>query len=377
MNTQDFDDSPVLRARLEALAERQSPATAVNIAAARQGGGRIRRRRIAGRFTAAAMVALACVLTYTALPSTVRTPGSAPVAAPPPLEAQKQSYPLAAGTDPVRISASFGWLPQGFTADSTFGVSAGQFGMTAQSKPVVLNVNVSHQADFRLYINTRNSLSPSMPISQVQQTTAETVRGRPATLTLGVDPEDYCVTSKVIEPPEDAQPTDPVGDLEWTLADGRQASLQSCLPLGIGWPDATAMLLHVAQAITVTQEPVAMPFYVNIGNIPSSMRVLMWDGAPGPLHGDNWSVSMWFGPNLMNVGFSILVIPLDAPNNAATVPESASCRTAVDALEVCVASGQADKPLPASLAGLGYEGLLDDIVVLGANPANWTTDVFR
>ena len=159
------------------------------------------------------------------------------------------------------------------------------------------------------------------------------------------------------------------------MADGRWASLQSCLPLGISQSDARAMLLHIAQTLTLTEESVAMPFYLKVGNIPSSMDLYMWSGVGRPPTSDDWFFSMAFGPRPSDPGFSLRVTPVDS-TYAAAQPRMPACKV-VDGLQVCVASGQLGEPLSGALARLGYTGLLDDIVVLGANPATWTTNVFR
>lgn len=374
MNTEDFGDLPVLRTRLAALAEREQPVSAVDVDAARRVGVRVRRRNTARRLSAVAMVAAAGVLSCAALFSAVHKSGSTALApSPAPLNAQRQSYPLAAGTDPVAISGSFGWLPQGFTMLPLLNVSAGEFAITAQGVPTAVNADVTHRPYVTFNVNTYNYVS--VWTDQVQQITDETVKDRPATLTLGEAAEASCVTSTVAEPPEAQQPKDPVGELAWKLADGRQASLKSCLPLGTSQPEATAMLLHIAQTVEITDRPVAMPFYVKVGNIPSPIHLDMWQGAAEPLTGDDWLFGMTFGQDSTDPGFTLRVTPADS-TYAKSRPYMPSCRV-VDKLQVCVAPGESGKPLSALLAGLGYTGLLDDIVVLGANPATWTTTVFR
>ena len=377
MTTRDFSELPLLRTRLAALAEREPPVSAVDVAAARQAGGRLRRRRTAGRWTAAVMMAAVCVLCCTALLSVFHAPGGTPAVttAPAPLNALQTPYPLVAGTDPIGISGSFGWLPQGFTADSVVDVSPGLFSMSAHAAPTDVNADVTHQAYVTFSVSTAGAGYVAMWISQVEQTTAEKVQGRPASLRLGVNPEASCVTSRVVEPPEDQQPKDPVGEVTWTLADGRQASLQSCLPLGTNGSDATTMLLNVARGVTVTDMSVTMPFYLKTGNIPRSMELIMWSGTVKPPGGDDWYFAMTFGPSLTEPGFSLRVIPAGS-TYVQSSPHMPSCKVA-DGLQVCVASGQGDKPLSKDLAGLGYKGLLDDVVALGTNPATWTTDVFR
>lgn len=379
-NTGDLSELPVLRTRLAALAEREPAATAVDVAAARRAGGRLRRRRTAGRLSAAVMIAAVGVLCGAALLSVIHTSGGTPTVAvaPAPLNAQESresSYPLAAGTDPIGVSGSFGWLPQGFTTDPVFDVSPGLFSMSAHGVPTALDADVTHETYVSFALTTASAGYMAMWISEVQQTTAETIRGRPASLRLGVSPQAACVTSKVIEPPGNQQPKDPVGEVTWTLADGRQASLQSCLPLGTSGTDATEMLLHVARTVVVTDTAVSMPFYLKTGNLPPSMKLNMWSGAVEPLEGDNWYFGMTFGPNLGDPAFSLRVTPADS-SIARAEPHMPSCKV-MDGLQVCVASGQSGNPLPSTLTSLGYEGLLDDIVALGTNPATWTTDVFR
>src|SRR6516165_4619009 len=109
MNTEDFRELPILRTRLEALAEREPPISAVDVAAARQAGDRIRRRRLSGRLSAVGMVAALGMLSFSVLPSVLQKSGGTPAVtpAPAPLDEQKVSYPLAPGTDPVGISGSF------------------------------------------------------------------------------------------------------------------------------------------------------------------------------------------------------------------------------------------------------------------------------
>lgn len=375
MNTEDFGALPALRTHLAALAEREQPASAVDVAAARRAGGRIRRRNLARRLAAVAVAAAVSVLTCTTLLSAVHKSGDTALApSPAPLNAQMQSYPLAAGTDPVDISGSFGWLPQGFTMLPMLNVSAGQFAITAQGVPTAVNADVTHQPYITFSVNTYNYVSIWM--DDVQQLTDETVKDRPATLTLGQTAEASCVTSKVVEPPEAQQPKDPVGELTWSLADGRRASLKSCLPLGTSQPDAKATLLHIAQTVTITDRPTAMPFYVKVGNIPSPIRLELWQGPAEPPTGDDWLFGMTFGQDSMDPSFSLRVTPADS-TYATSEPRMPACRVA-HGLQVCVGSGSFFGKTPSgSAAGLGYQGLLDDIVVLGANPATWTTDVFR
>lgn len=378
MNTQDFGELPTtLRARLDAMAERRAPVSTVDVPAAQQAGDRVRRRRTATRLSAVAAVAITGLLCCTALPAAMHRPAGPPAGAVDPgyLEDGQDPIPLVAGTDPVGSSMSFGWLPPGFTILPGTSYSPGQISITAQTTGVALNAEVTHTSDFALLVDVRDESQALQTIQQVQQRSPETVDGRPATLTLGLNPEDTCVSSSVIEPPEDQQPKDPVGLITWTLADGRTAGLETCLPLGISLPDATAMVLHVARAATFVRKAVPAPFYLNVSNLPPSMRLLSWNGPVGSPTGDDWGFSMMVGTDPLHTAFSLGVSPVN-PTDTTQQSSTDACKTA-DGLEICVSSGMADHPLTGAIAELGLQGLLDDVGVLGTNPANWTTDVFR
>ena len=73
MSTHDFGELPILRANLDALAERDSPVSAVDIRAARRAGDRVKKRRTTGRIGAVTAVVVAGALCFTALPSALQT----------------------------------------------------------------------------------------------------------------------------------------------------------------------------------------------------------------------------------------------------------------------------------------------------------------
>ena len=373
MSTHDFGDLPILRANLDALAERESPVSAVDIRAARRAGDRVKLRRATGRIGAAAAAAVAAALCFTVLPSPLH--GSSGAVAPaipvaPPVD--QQAIPLVPGQDPVHQSGTFGWLPPGFSPISSMADMEQNLTMGAQG-PSVPEGQVTLVSDFSVSVQlTPGSQEGTSSLDTVLQTRTLTVEGRPATLRIGLNPQKQCETSETIEPPGNGPDVAMSGEVTWMTADGGPAELDSCLPQGTSVTDAAAIMTHVAQALSFTDAPVPMPFYLK--NIPPTMGVEMWGGSTKSTADETWSFSMLLD-FARDKGFAFYVTP-QASSTAHTPMRDGLCKDE-GGLQICVYSIVNNDPLPPQLAQLGYPGLLDDIVGLGTNPANWTTDVIR
>lgn len=373
MSTHDFGDLPTLRANLDALAERDSPVSAVDIRAARRAGDRVKLRRTTGRIGAAAAVAAASALCLTILPSPLHGSSStitpATPAAPP---VDQQAIPLVPGQDPVHQVGEFGWLPPGFTplpgmAEIEQDVTMGAQGPSVPEGQVTLISNFS--VSVQLTPGTREG---SSALGTVLQTSTLTVDGQPATLRIGLNPQNQCETSTTIEPPGTGPNVAMSGVLTWMTANGGPAELDSCLPQNTSVTDAAAIMAHVAQKLSFIDTPVPMPFYLK--DIPPTMGVEMWDGSTTWSGVENWSFSMSLD-FARDKGFAFSVTPQDS--SAAHTPANDGLCEDEGGLQICVFSIVNVDPLPPQLARVGYPGLLDDIVGLGTNPANWTIDVVR
>ena len=380
MNTHDLEDLPVLRTRLDALAERSAPPSAVDVRAARRSGERVRIRRTAGRLTAAVAVVMAGVLCVTVLPSLLRSaahpgPVGDPVTTPATANAWGHT-PLVRGADPYYASADFGWLPPGYVQQipSDFGNEVIMLSGWGPVDPLT-------GADSAWELVTQYSVAiarqppgaESYSFTGPTQDTIVDIDGQSAILQVGPSQDGSVIgangTSPKGEPP---LVTDLLGMLSWRTTGGYFAQLTVILPAGT--PDAAATIAHVATSLRVSDVPVPVPFYFQ--NLPAALGSLREDGPDSPPKDNAWIFSVSLGvdePAVVNINVSPVGSPANSTDNA-DVPSDEVCKVE-NGLDICVYTNGG--PMPPALAEIGRQGLLNDIVGLGTDPAVWTTDVDR
>ncbi|HEV2634416.1 MAG TPA: hypothetical protein VGX23_04675 [Actinocrinis sp.] len=158
-----------------------------------------------------------------------------------------------------------------------------------------------------------------------------------------------------------------LGKLDWKTATGDYVELTASVPAD--FPDAAATMLHVARTLTVSDEPIRLPVYFR--GLPAGLGAIDFS-----LPTDSPALPIVYSPGLsMGIGvsdedeFDVLVTTVNSPDDADR-PKDTVCKVE-NGPDICVYN------VPASLAKIGAKGPLNDIVSLGTNPANWTTDVVR
>ncbi|MFF2080954.1 hypothetical protein ACFVXG_40075 [Kitasatospora sp. NPDC058162] len=344
-------DNVDLAVQLADLAAEPAPPPGFDPAASITAGRtRLRRRRRA--VAAALATATACAVTAVLLLAPGGGGGSDTrlVPAAPPrgkhLTAPATPPPtIGSPTDPLVAGGTFGWLPGGPDAEPTFGYSAAD-------GSVVTRATLPGTAGTLELIVHPDTSEPALRADAQQKqerVPAATVNGRTA----------YWVTD----------PTHPTFDsgrriLRWQTASGHWAQLLSNRPRGAEPTDE--VLLRVAAAVEVVDQPVPLPFWLSglpTGTRPTSAE-LTW-----PTPGKPWVATL--GLTSGEMGFGIIVTPVGSPPYGKT---DQKCRTE-QGLRICATVESDSLPLTDRLGGL--ESLAAAVHVTGVEQKTWTTQVIR
>lgn len=348
----DQEQEDLLARELSLLAHDPSaPHSSVDIAQAVQvARGRLRRRRV--RTSAIALVlAVAVAVSVTMLPG-----------------AHHDSFPQHHGSnahkDPMITNAHFTWLPQGITASEYLGdgfVPGAAMARAEAWHPVPNTPWPPAMADVYVYPKGVDpAVRGAADNSWKHRIQAPDVNGRPA----------YWMS-------ETADRLDGFGVLRWQTADGRWAEIRF-----LYWnPKAGQDLLHMAEGVVVADSPVPMPFYIS--GLPTGYKATTAD-LQLRSHTRTGDRTGWWG----RVGFTYqgyqLMVGAGSRQDGSQEPPTdigpVSARVCSDNhdVEVCVMSQwhRNQKP-PAFATATGLRTILRAVHTLGADQANWTTDVLR
>lgn len=379
MNTSELEHLPILRASLDDLAERPAPPSSVDVRAARRSGHRLRRRHTTGRWGSAVALATAAVLCFTLLPSARTGPGDVPgggtVTTPVDPRTGQPLLALVPGADPYFASATFGWLPTGYTSKNPFEFTGDHGVISGWGPPVPLQgESPSSPFSFVPEITVTFARSPlgaaDGSFTGPTESSGVVIDGQTATEQVGPSRTGNFLGSPK-SPTEISTFPIELGMLSWRTTDGYFARLTASIPAGT--VDAAAVLAHVAQAVKFSAAPIPMPVYLH--GIPSTLGSIEEAGPVSPPTNDAWSFTMQLGLDTTDE-FYVQVAPTGSPDAFTPFPSQASACKNQKGLRICVFSVN-DDPLPAPVAKLGLQGILNEVVGLGADPATWTTDVIR
>ncbi|WP_380279162.1 hypothetical protein [Kitasatospora purpeofusca] len=344
-----------LTSGLTALADAPAPASRLDTARAiRTGRSRLRRRRagVLGAVTAAVLGAslIGAVLPFgnPGTPATYIADGAPAL----------PRYGPDTGRDPMAAGAAFGWLPRGFD-QLTYHSHPTKGRMSIKALGPAAADKMLRPAIF-LEVYAPGEQPPTVQFREPVATTE--VNGKPA-YWLG------------------PQPGTPAADggqriLRFRAPDGRWAELTTIYMDSFPMEE---LLPRVAKGVRAGQQAAALPFTVE--NVPADYAPYGADFDLGleAAAGFPWMVSLTY---MLDQNYVTVVASPDVERDPAYAPEPPQpgqdtsptrCKSQ-RGLRLCVGSPQGEEPFAA--AG-GLQGWLERVTGLGADPADWTTDVIR
>lgn len=337
-------DEARLRSSLDELTEQQAPPIAFDAPEAIVRGRRLARRRRLTRGTFALCAGLAGVLAATQIP----THGSgSTTAASPGKGTAVQSQPSAAGTDPLTLSGTFGWLPTN-AQNVGYSLHSGQLQAVARGP---MTDPTSPQSSAMIWLTVYPSGSTptlgTFPDGSAQlRVNAPDVDGHAA----------YWVTHAATDPTNS-------GDtyLRWQNADGQWGELHGYY---LGNDDITSTMLRIAAGVNFA--PHAVPLPLRISGLPTSVTTVEADlNRPDLTGGGPWQVFL-----ALAVGGTTVQITVTPTDKSGSTPKQGTptpqCKSQADLTGCVTVTGDA--------AG-SASGILKNLTLLGTDPADWTPNV--
>jgi hypothetical protein len=330
-------DEERLRASLDELTQQQTPPIAIDAPAAIVRGRRLVRRRRLTRTYSAVAAGVATALLGTLIPT--HGAGS-PTTAPPP--------PSGTGADPLTLSGTFGWLPAN-AQNVGYSLHAGQIQAVARGPMTAPNSPTSTALIWLTVYpaGTTPTLDKFADGSTQLRVDAPDVNAHSA----------YWVTNTASDPTNG-------GDtyLRWQNADGQWGELHGYY---LGNDDVTSTMLRVAAGVDFA--PHAVPLPLQISGMPKTIATVEADlNRPSLSDGGPWDVYL-----ALSVGGTIVEISV-APTSTqpdSTHPQGTAkpqCKQQ-NGLTGCVV-------VTANAVGSASD-VLNHLTLLGANPADWTSNV--
>ncbi|MEY9837538.1 hypothetical protein [Streptacidiphilus sp. EB103A] len=340
MTSSDLDRFSNLSADLDTLADSPAPASTLDLGLALRTGRRRLRRRRAVRAGAVCSLALAVGFGAIALPGEgVLGGGGRAVVTP---------QAPAAGSDPLVVHATFGWLPAsiagvGYSAgyEDPVGPTANATGTGTNAERIILTL---YPAGATPPIGTAADGGKQYRVD------TQPIQGGSA----------YWLTKNRADPTSNDD-----SYLRWRTPGGRWAEIHAYYqPKGA---DPASTLRKVAENVKVADYAVPLP--VHISALPRDMVPHQIDlFRPDPGGTLPWTVEMLYSVGDQNVSFFAGPMTRTAPDNGEV------CTTS-KGLRLC-AWTDPGQSLPPSVAALGgAKGLLARIASLGMDEKNWTTTV--
>lgn len=380
---------------LHALAHEAAPPSAMNVLRAARDGFRLRRRRQVVRtltgVTTAGALAAAAVLVPAQLGRTGGTAhhGSAASPTATATATPTASCPAAVGAAAapvgadftVKVAARFGWLPANlgneiYEAPGNYSITQG--GMTVYPKTYTAALRSTANADLGIFLSvvpptSDNPLCTDFGLSTPGAGILPTTGTTTGTL------------SKISGPKIDGHwstwtLTQGVYTLSWQTSDGDTISLSEGSPESSAQPD----LLHIADTLQVGAIPLPLP--IQIKNVPASAQMEVGQFAQNnPQAGTTGAtyhlqIALTFGagtaPDVqgISVGADQAGISVAPAGHGTGIPsgEVGACKTS-DGLDICVTAPNnslvGDHFMPS------FTALLDDVVSLGTNQADWSPNL--
>lgn len=369
---------PRVDAALALLLDEPAPASTVDLARAAESGRRIRRRRTTLSTMAASAATVLTVVAVGALAWTVpggqhsaAASGSDPSVGPAP-----QTSLVLAGTDPVRLTARFGWLPpSAVVTDRSWSTGSDEQTATVGTdlSGASIDLTVSYGAEPPL-----GDLPGAIPATRIP---AADVNGYHA----------YWLT----RPRAGAATPDQDVILRWQFGAKAWADLE--IDRMTSAEDFTALIYRIAEGVTYGHsDPVALP--IHIASLPAGLTVgtgqstvspleyttdpqhpgYVWQaviGGSGPANG-TWQIKVQ--PYLKSLvaaeGAAMAgVMALTVDGHPAELTATGLVVYDVDGLTVSISATRT--ALESVKAIGGYSAFFDRLTLLGTNQANWTTQV--
>lgn len=380
-------DDPEVSAALTAMLHEPLPVSSVDLTLARETGRVIRRRRrtaTALGSTAAAVIAVVAIAGSLVLTNGIAKPAQGEAAGPSSTSAGPSGTSTASatnaaltGTDPIRTTARFGWLPAGAAiSDQNWGTGGDEQMALIGTKPLGagIDLSVSYGAEPPLGNLPGGKAATRIPAADVNGDHAYWLAKPRAGGATG----DQDVT------------------LRWKFASNGWANLEI---FGLtSDQDFTTLVYQIADSVTFGHsDPVALPFH--IAALPAGLTIdaghhatepQMFGGEPGELPVYTWAAGVSGGGGQTAIwsintqpyvpgptkapdtgGFDIENLTVDG-HHAELDPMGLTVFD-VDGMTVNVrATG---KYLTDINAAGGYTALFNRLTLLGDNQANWTTHV--
>lgn len=372
-------EDPDVSAALAALLDEPAPANSVDLDRARTAGRAIRRRRRTATLVgsaAAATLTLAVVIGSLVLTTGITSPTAISPANPTEggLASTSSLLPAAAGTDPLRESAAFGWLPPGAViSDRSWGQGGNEQMALIGTKPSGAGIDLSV------------SSTGEPPLGNLPG-------GHPATRIPAPDVNGD--KAYWLQEPRagDATPDQDV-ILRWQYGPESWANLEIFQLTSS--QSFTSLVYQIADSVTFGHdEPISMPFRIN--QLPAGLTIDSGEVNTGePMFGgtpahptDTWEATVGggSGQNIWEIYAQPYLPVTPLPNTSSrditklTVDGHHAELTPmgltvfdVDGMTVMV---RATGPYLADVnAAGGYEALFNQLTLFGADQAKWTTNI--
>lgn len=381
--------------RLDAIATRPSPPSAVNVSLAMADGRRFKRKRQFGvmswSIVGLLVLSLGALATAHSARSTLTLASSAPnvgtgtgssaAAGPSSNQSSEEFGPAASSadgsvraapsldsTDPFTVGAKFGWLPSGF-ASTKATLTNDAVTLVASSSPLASGASDTI------------SLS-TFPVGWSEQTILDAI-GSGAIATTAPTPTSFPTPVSSPTPVEAinghaayqvrSSPTRAATratTLLWQLADATWAQIEAQFPVATPAADEESELRHVAETVVPDPTPLALPMHIT--GLPSYATANILEVAyPTTVTNAAWSVEVG-----LIVDRAYLVYDI-GPAGRATPTFATDPRACVmqNGIEGCVTFVSGELSSSLQNAG-GVQALARAITLRGPSPSTWTTDVF-
>ena len=335
-------DEQRLRTFLDELTKQQAPPIAFDAPEAIVGGRRLARRRRLARGTFALCAALAAAFAATLIPA---HGGSTTGASPGKGTATASRLP-GAGTDPLTLSGTFGWLPAN-APNVGYSLHSGQLQAVARGPMTPPSAPNAAMIWLTVYPAGSTPTLGTFPDGSSQvRVDAPDVNGHGA----------YWVTHAANDPTNG-------GDtyLRWQDADGQWGELHGYY---LGNDEIASTMLRIAAGVDFA--PHAVPLPLRISGLPSSVTTLEADlERPSLTDGGPWEV--YLALSVGGTTVQITVAPASTSDSklkqATPAPQ---CKTQTGLTGCVTVTGDA--------AG-SASNILKNLTLLGADPAGWTPTV--
>jgi hypothetical protein len=348
----DHDDEDLLAHELGLLAhDHGAPQSTVDVARAVHTGRLVRRRRRRVRTALAALALAAAVAVGMGVIPGIRHGSDA------------QHHGATSQRDPLTVAADFTWLPKGFTERSYWINSAGakdrDIVRAEATSPVPSTPWPPPSADVLVY---PKGVDPAVHEEATDwnwkyRIQAPDVNGRSA----------YWMS-------ETAGRLDGFGVLRWQTADGRWAQIRFMY-----WdPKGGNVLVRMAEGVVAQDRAVPMPFYIR--GLPAGFTVTTatFDSGHSRTGSPQWGGAVALQYEGRQVFISSGGVEDGKPAATGTDHGVTTVCSVAHAVETCAQYwGRPGEKAPAFGTVAGLQSLLRLVHPLGADPADWTTDVLR